>query len=466
MVIKFSILNVLLSLLFAGLPTQALALSDQWYLGIGAGASWLQPNAKAADVDVDEPVGQAGTFFLGRDLDDRSSGQLQLYALGEAQLEGAIPPGDADTVPYYSADASVLYRFFDSRDYKLRSTGFGAALYGRFALGFLFRDSDLSLRNDAAVYFGAGGGVELFISDNVSLRAEGMYHESDAASATLSLVTRFGGSTRGRRTRQSIQPSASTAEQQASSLPALDDSAVDDGVDDSAGINRPGATIAAPSVAVPPVAVPPIPALPIPTPSDYAPSEAPPSDAAPSEATPPVADPSVTDMPQADLPVTPDLSGQIPAEQIPASTSGDDEDGDGVNNAVDVCPNSSQGYPVRENGCALYDGILRGVRFIEGTDELQSTAYLQLDYLASSLKQFPQAKVELRAHTDTLGTSKEQSILTRARLKAVGTYLVRQGVTANRLVLRSFGGTRPLYNSREVEGRRGNNRIEVIESSK
>jgi outer membrane protein OmpA-like peptidoglycan-associated protein len=179
----------------------------------------------------------------------------------------------------------------------------------------------------------------------------------------------------------------------------------------------------------------------------------------------------VTDKPQADVAVTPDLAEQKPAEQKPAeqkpaSTSGDDEDSDGVNNQVDVCPNSSQGYPVRENGCALYDGILRGVQFIEGTDELQSTAFLQLDYLASSLKQFPQAKVELRAHTDTLATSKEQSILTRARLKAVGTYLVRQGVSANRLILRSFGGTRPLYNSREVEGRRGNNRIEVIESSK
>jgi len=252
------------------------------------------------------------------------------------------------------------------------------------------------LSDDSDVYFGAGGGAELFLSNNISLRLEGMYHDQDASSGSLQLVGRFGGA-------RGLQ------------------------------------------------------ARPIPTP------QPPPPSGLPTPSTPSVTAPS---LPVPDIPAAP----TVPVPSIPATPaapiarSSTDNDGDGVQNAQDQCPASAAGFPVRQTGCALFDGVLSGVTFATGTAELVPGATDQLDFLANVLAQYPQAKVELHAHTDDGGTVRDQAILTRARLRTIGTYLVSKGVRSNRLVLRSFGGTRPLYNNSSAEGQTGNNRIEVIES--
>jgi len=256
------------------------------------------------------------------------------------------------------------------------------------------RETDEPLATDAAVYFGAGAGAEWFITNNFSLRAEGMYHDRDAASASIQLVTRFGGPRRA--------PSAPPprAPQRVDSEP----------------------TPSAPTVPEAPT----VPAVPIVT------------------------------APGIPVPGVP---------SFPASgATANDTDGDRVPNAQDQCPGSRPGYPVRSTGCALFDGVLSGVSFINGTAQLQPGATAQLDFLANVLSQYPQARVELHSHTDDKGTVREQAILTRARLRTVGTYLVSQGIRSNRLVLRSFGGTRPLYDNANPQGRQGNNRIEVIEN--
>lgn len=372
---------------------RAHALGDQWYFGLGGGASWLQPNPEQPGLGLSQRQGTGGHVFFGRDLDDRSSGQITFYSLGEAQLE------NDEFVPFQAVDGSVLYRVYDSKDARISRGGMSIALYGRFALGYINRDTDIPLSNDAAVYFGAGGGAEWFITNNLSMRLEGMYHDRDAASGALQLVARFGGARR-------FQPARPPApDNNIGSVPAL-----------------PAPTTPAAEQTNP--AVPAIPAVPAPPPT----------------------------------PVTP----QTPALAQPSNT---DLDGDGIQNQADQCPSSKAGFPVRPNGCALLDGVLSGVSFVDGSAELLPGATAQLDFLANVLAQYPQAKVELHAHTDDRNTVREQAMLTRARLRSMGTYLVSRGVRSNRLVLRSFGGTRPLYDNASAEGQAGNNRIEVLEHS-
>ncbi len=366
---------------------QAHALGDQWYIGIGGGSSWLQPNAVEPGVGIERRLGTGGHLFVGLDVDDRSSAQLTLYGLGDSELE------NQEIVTYYAFDGSVLYRFYDSIDTNLRREGFHVALYGRFALGYMDREKDVELSNDATVYFGAGGGAELFFTDNFSVRLEGLYHDRDAASASLQLVGRFGG-----RSRAPARP---------------------------------------PVVSAPPIPEPVTPAPTIPAPSVPEPSVAVPSVPVPS----------------------------VPTPVVPAVPVADDFDGDRVADAQDKCPGSRVGFPVRANGCALFDGVLSGVKFAQGSPELLPGATAQLDFLADVLAQYPQARIELHAHTDNAGTVRDQAILTRGRLKTIGTYLVRKGVRSNRLVLRSFGGTRPLYDNASDAGRDGNNRIEVLEKT-
>lgn len=348
----------------------AASAQDAWYVGIGGGVSLLEPNA-ADGSDVDENRGTAATLFLGRDMDERSSVQLQLHGLGEATFE------DERTADYAAADASVLYRFFDSRD---RSRGdAGVALYGRFGIGYLQRDSEPELDDDAPVWFGAGAGLEFALNRSLALRAEALYFDTDAGAGYLSVVGRFGHARR-----RPQPPSTPTA------------------------------------------------------PAAPAPAEVPAPTSTPAPA------PTPPDTPSA-----------------PASPAIADADGDGVADADDVCARSPRGYPVRANGCALFDGTLSGVRFADQGTELLPGSTDQLDYLVDLLTRFPQSRIEIHAHTDTRGTPRDQAIITRGRLRAVGTYLVSQGVSANRLVLRSFGGSRSLG-----EDQASDNRIEVIEHTR
>ncbi len=374
---------------------RAFALGDQWYIGVGGSVAWLQPNPLDSSIDLDARQGVGGNVFFGVDIDDRSSAQLTLYGLGEAELD------NDDVVPFYAVDGSVLYRFYDTNDRRLVPSTVSLALYGRFALGYLERDSDIPLNNDAAVYFGAGGGAELFLTRNLSLRVEGMYHDRDAASGSLQLVARFGGTNR-----LSTRPP------------------------------------------VPPTAIPDSPSLP----------QAPQVPQAPQEPQ----EPQAAAVPQAPTAPTTDLS--VPsAPSAPAQNRIADADGDRVPNANDQCPGSTRGFPVRANGCALFDGVLSGVNFSPRSSLLLPESTAQLDYLANVLNQYPEARIELHSHTDDQGSVREQAILTRGRLRTIGTYLVGRGVKANRLTLRSFGGTRPLYDNSTSEGRAGNNRIEVLE---
>jgi len=368
----------------------AFARGDQWYIGFGGSAAWLEPNPVEIGLGLDARQGFGGNVFFGVDIDDRSSAQLTLYGLGAAELD------NEELVPFYAVDGSVLYRFYDTNDRRLVPSQFSLALYGRFALGFMERDTDVPLSNDAAVYFGAGGGAELFLTRNLSLRAEGMYHDRDAASGSLQLVARFGGTSR-----PTARPPISAPD--APGTPALPQ---------------------APSIPSTDVTVPEIPAVP---------------------------NESVT-------------APAIPAAPTaPAQNAIADADGDRVPDASDQCPASAVGFPVRANGCALFDGVLSGVNFSPRSSLLLQESTAQLDYLANVLNQYPEARIELHSHTDDQGSVREQAILTRGRLRTIGTYLVGRGVKANRLILRSFGGTRPLYDNGTTEGRAGNNRIEVLE---
>ncbi len=398
MLYKATVCQLLMGASLCLLPmANAQALNDQWYLGIGGGAALLDPNPVEPQLEVDEGQSTVGTLYLGKDIDDRSSFQLQLYTMGEATLD------NAETVEYNAFDGSILYRFFDSKDASLRLSGPSIALYGRFALGHVDRNTDVPLRGDTGVYFGLGAGAEALLTRNIALRAEGMFHETDVGSFSISLVTRFGG------TERPLRPSARPAVPQNKTLEPEEPSAP----------------------AVP--AAPKAPAVP----------KAPEKPAAPTENV----EQSPANTPKATTPASRDI----------------DSDADGVVDVEDNCPDSTPGFPVRDDGCALLDGVMSNIQFVPNTAELYEESSVQLDFLANVLARYPDVRIELLAHTDNAASKKDQAILTRSRLKTIGLYLVRKGVAANRLQLRSFGGARPLYDNATAEGRKLNNRIEVLE---
>ena len=141
-----------------------------------------------------------------------------------------------------------------------------------------------------------------------------------------------------------------------------------------------------------------------------------------------------------------------------------DSDADGVTDDLDQCPDSAPGYPVNARGCPAFGGMLPGLNFNDRTADLPCASYAILDKLVQKLNDYPNTYIELVAHTDNVGTEAGQSELTRQRLRSIGVYLVRHGINQERLLLRSYGGSRPVFDNSTAEGRRRNNRIEVFEN--
>ncbi len=157
--------------------------------------------------------------------------------------------------------------------------------------------------------------------------------------------------------------------------------------------------------------------------------------------------------PVVDTPVAP------PAEDC----STKDDDGDGVNNCNDRCPNSQAGQAIGPDGCPVPLTIdLKGVNFDFDKDTLRPDAVVILDEAADILNKYPQLKVEVAGHTDSVGSEEYNQGLSQRRAQVVYNYLTGKGVDAARLVgPNGFGEVKPIDVNTTKEGRARNRRTEL-----
>ncbi|MBX2878988.1 MAG: OmpA family protein [Granulosicoccus sp.] len=137
-----------------------------------------------------------------------------------------------------------------------------------------------------------------------------------------------------------------------------------------------------------------------------------------------------------------------------------DGDRDGVPDSVDQCPNTAEGLPVRENGCEVFNRVIEGVTFESSQDLLTPEAIDILAGVAQTLRDYPEIKVTIEAHTDNRGSAVENLQLSRRRAVAVARFLVDQGIAGSRLKPQAFGESRPRVTNRTEEGRAANRRVE------
>ena len=137
-----------------------------------------------------------------------------------------------------------------------------------------------------------------------------------------------------------------------------------------------------------------------------------------------------------------------------------DSDADGVIDANDQCPNTIAGAEVNKAGCAIFETSLEGVNFETGSTNLTKGAKAVLDKVVEALKQFKSLRVEVQAHTDSVGKKENNQRLSDARAKSVVNYLVSKGITPERLVGKGYGETQPLVSNKSAKGRAQNRRVE------
>jgi OOP family OmpA-OmpF porin len=158
-----------------------------------------------------------------------------------------------------------------------------------------------------------------------------------------------------------------------------------------------------------------------------------------------------------------------PAPAPVATCADKDSDGDGVNDCNDKCPNSPAGQTVGPDGCPVPVTIdLRGVNFDFDKSKLRPDAVAILNEAVEVLKKYPELKVEVAGHTDSVGTDAYNQKLSERRAKAVYDYLTSNGVDAGRLMgPHGYGESHPIApntnpnGSDNPEGRAQNRRTEL-----
>jgi OOP family OmpA-OmpF porin len=152
-----------------------------------------------------------------------------------------------------------------------------------------------------------------------------------------------------------------------------------------------------------------------------------------------------------------------------------DDDHDGVNNCDDRCPDTAAGTIVGPDGCPQKVVIdLRGVNFkfdrpktsehnIEPTLQVPTADSIAiLDQAIDALKRYPEIKVELDGHTDSVGTDAYNQKLSERRAQIVSDYLTSHGVDSSRITaVKGFGETQPIDTNATKEGRARNRRTEL-----
>jgi OOP family OmpA-OmpF porin len=147
------------------------------------------------------------------------------------------------------------------------------------------------------------------------------------------------------------------------------------------------------------------------------------------------------------IPLGPPPVAAVPAPAPVAPSCADlDDDGDGVNNCDDKCPDSQPGQTIGPDGCPVPVSIdLKGVNFDFDKSTLRPDARAILAEATQILTRYPDLRVEVAGHTDLCGKDDYNQKLSERRATTVYNYLTENGVSAGRLTGPiGYGESRPL----------------------
>jgi len=140
-----------------------------------------------------------------------------------------------------------------------------------------------------------------------------------------------------------------------------------------------------------------------------------------------------------------------------------DSDGDGVNDEEDKCvdrpgPASNMGCPVIAQ--EIIDKI-KNVYFATGKFKLFAKAFKSLTEVAAIMSADPSLLLDIDGHTDDVGTNENNQILSENRAGSVKEYLVKKGVSENRMKSTGYSEDKPIADNKTIAGRAKNRRTEM-----
>lgn len=185
------------------------------------------------------------------------------------------------------------------------------------------------------------------------------------------------------------------------------------------------------------------------------------------EPAPVVEEPVVADEDGDGVPDSLDQCPNTPAGvEVDAAGCPLDADGDGVPDYLDKCPNTPEGALVDENGCqqVLTKDLTKTLRvqFELGAAKVKEDSYGDIGEIATFAKQYPDADVSLEGYTDSSGPAALNKRLSKERAQAVKNVLVDVfRIDGNRIAVEGHGPANPVASNDTAEGRAENRRVEV-----
>lgn len=106
--------------------------------------------------------------------------------------------------------------------------------------------------------------------------------------------------------------------------------------------------------------------------------------------------------------------------------------------------------------------VLRNVLFETNSYKIKEESFFELDKLFQLLLENPKIKIEIRGHTDNIGSEEDNLLLSENRARSVYEYLLLKGISEDRLSYKGFGESKPLDSNDDENGRRNNRRTEFV----
>ena len=123
------------------------------------------------------------------------------------------------------------------------------------------------------------------------------------------------------------------------------------------------------------------------------------------------------------------------------------------------------GYKVQAKLEALTENAkleFSDITFETNSAELNASSYDELERLVTLLKDNPEIRVEISAHTDDVGADLYNLKLSDRRAASVANFLQNKGIAQNRLISKGYGKTRPIVPNNSDENRARNRRVEMM----
>lgn len=105
---------------------------------------------------------------------------------------------------------------------------------------------------------------------------------------------------------------------------------------------------------------------------------------------------------------------------------------------------------------------LRNIFFDTAKSDLLPRSYVELKKLLELMQKHPNMKIEIRGHTDNIGSQDYNLNLSTKRAAAVVAYLNKFGVAPERTTYKGFGSQRPIADNYTDVGRQLNRRVEFL----